>query len=732
VNLPLFNDVVFDPVVPAPLVLMLALVLGGLTLWVYGRAAGRLPLFKRTLLMALRLLGIAMALLILLQPSRMENIPLPARTRVTMVAMDSSRSMNQTDAGKLSRFDAARELIWDAGLTPRHATAASADVRLFEFAGNAAPITQPLEALLADGRTTQFNTSIITMLDSLPPGEGARALFLLTDGHDLELTNPEKTALEARSRRTPIYAVALGGDSTVRDVSVRMASFEPFSYKKQAIRLSALIRQLGCPYETLHLTLLREGKPVQTRSLVVHEEEQLPVQFEVTEPDTGQFEYEIRVDPLPGEVNTSNNSAVTYVNVIDKKIRVLVLEGQPYWDTTFLQRSLRRNEKLDVDCVDLYSAGRTRVIRTGETHGPFKMPGTPEDWRNYDIVFLGKQIDAMLSPAQMNALEEYVDKENGVVVFTRGDAFSGKVNEDLQPVKWGALARRLTSVKVARDGGGVAPFTVLADAAAGQPDQMPAILGVSEALDPKPLSATMAELEDTPVFPAMVHRRYGTGQVFSIGVDGLWRWAFNAKTEGVNTVFDRFWDQAVLWLLAGSDVLPQSRFSFHAETANVLLGEKIHFHVLKRAKQDAVAEVPVTVQANGKEIASVTCAPSDPAESNLLMGEFLPEQTGRYTAEARLPDGTSQSARFIVYDDNLEETDVAADPTYLRRLCEASGGRLLRPEEFAGVVKSIHDAPAEASVRTRKITLWDRAWFFWLIGGLFGADWYLRRKWGLC
>ena len=114
------------------------------------------------------------------------------------------------------------------------------------------------------------------------------------------------------------------------------------------------------------------------------------------------------------------------------------------------------------------------------------------------------------------------------------------------------------------------------------------------------------------------------------------------------------------------------------------------------------------------------------------MGEFLPEHTGRYTAETRLPDGTSQSVRFIVYDDNLEETDVAADPTYLRRLCEASGGRLLQPEEFAGVVKSLHDAPAENSVRTRKITLWDRTWLFWLIGGAFGADWYLRRKWGLC
>lgn len=731
-NFPQFRDIIFDPVVLAPLVLLLALVLAGMTAWIYARTSSRLPGWKRALLLFLRLGGIALVLLILLQPSRIENIPLPARQRVALVAIDSSRSMNQTDAGKLSRFDAAREMIWDAGLASHHGAAGLPDVRLFAFAGDASPITQPLEALKADGKTTQFNTSITTMLDSLAPGEGARALFLLTDGHDLELTNPEKTALSARTRRTPIYAVALGGDSTVRDISIRMASFEPFSYARQTIRLSALIRQLGCPYETLNVTLLREGKPVQRHSVVVHEEEQLPVQFDVTEPEHGQFEYEIRVDPLPGESDTANNSAVTYVNVIDKRIRVLVLEGEPYWDTTFLQRSLRRDEKLDVDCVVSYSPGRLRVIRTGENAAPFKMPETPEDWQKYDIVFLGKRIDSMLSSAQMDALEAYVDKQAGVVVFTRGDASSGKVNQDLQPVKWGSLTRRPTSLKVARGGGGVAPFKLLADAAAAQPEQMPDILGVSEALGPKPLSATMAELDDAPVFPAMVHRRYGAGQVFSIGVDGLWRWAFNSKTDGANTVFDRFWDQTVLWLLAGSDLMPQSRFTLRADTANVLLGEKIHFRVVERDETHATASVPLTVRANGKEIAAMTCVSSDARDPNRLAADFLPEQTGRYAAEARLPDGTTQSVRFIVYDDNAEETDIAADPDYLRRLCEASGGRLLQPAEFAGVLKSIQAAPAEPSLRTRKITLWDRAWFFWLIGGLFGADWYLRRKWGLC
>ncbi len=128
----------------------------------------------------------------------------------------------------------------------------------------------------------------------------------------------------------------------------------------------------------------------------------------------------------------------------------------------------------------------------------------------------------------------------------------------------------------------------------------------------------------------------------------------------------------------------------------------------------------------------MACVPEDSSAHKRFAADFLPAKTGRYAAQARLPDGTTQSVRFIVYEDNLEETEVAANPDYLRRLCEASGGRLLKPEEFSATLKSLQAAPEEPSFRTRKITLWDRAWVFWLIGGLFGADWYLRRKWGLC
>lgn len=733
-----FSDLVFDPLVPVPFIVLLGLVLGALTLWTYLKTGAHLSPARRWSLIVFRLVACALVLFILLQPSRIEPLPTQTKEKITLIALDASRSMRQRDAGKHTRFDAAREVLWDAKVLPRSTTApaAAADgVRVFSFGENAAPLTGPLADLKPERATTQIHTSVQTILGSLAANESAHALFLFTDGHDFELVNPAQTAIAARNRRVPIYIVPFGGEGAVRDVSVRITSYQPYHYAKQTVRIAAAIRPLGCPYETLKVSLLREGRVVQSRAVIVRDEPLLPLHFDVVEEKAGQFEYEIRVEPLAGEADAANNRAFSYLNVIDKKIRVLVLEGRPYWDTTFLQRSLRRNDKLDLDTAVSYAKDRVRVVRTQERKEKFELPTTGSDWNAYDLVILGQGIDTMLNAAQTEGLWHFIDQQGGVVVFARGDAFSGRPSGALlQPVTWGGKAMSRVPLRVGREGRGIAPFRLLADAAEadGSASSLPELIGAYQATDRKPLAATLAQVDEAAEFPAMVHRRQGAGQVLSIGVDGLWRWAFNAKAEQANTVFDRFWDQTVLWLMRGRDVMPDTRFTFRADTANVLLGEKIRFRVFARDVKETLGSVPITVFDEDREIARLTGAVPLGSSGQRLEADFVPEKIGRYRAEVTLPDATRQSVRFAVYDENVEETDVAADLGYLRRLAEASNGRVLKPEEFARTLNEAVATPADDAPRIRKITAWDRAWIFWMIGLLFGADWYLRRRWGLC
>jgi hypothetical protein len=97
-----------------------------------------------------------------------------------------------------------------------------------------------------------------------------------------------------------------------------------------------------------------------------------------------------RACSLEAEVDSANNSAITYLNVIDQQIRVLVLEGDPYWDTTFLQRSLMRNDKFDVDALIRYGKDRVRAVRKSPTSGELRAPTTLDQLSAYDVVFLGR------------------------------------------------------------------------------------------------------------------------------------------------------------------------------------------------------------------------------------------------------------------------------------------------------------------------------------------------------
>ena len=64
------------------------------------------------------------------------------------------------------------------------------------------------------------------------------------------------------------------------------------------------------------------------------------MRFRVSQDKPGVYRYEVRAGPLPGEVSRSNNTAPLLLRVVDKPIRVLLLEGKPYWDAKFLMRTL--------------------------------------------------------------------------------------------------------------------------------------------------------------------------------------------------------------------------------------------------------------------------------------------------------------------------------------------------------------------------------------------------------
>jgi len=734
------GQLVFDPILPVPLITVLGAVMAFFTARIYWRVGSSVGRLRNFALLLFRLAGLALVLAVLLQPSRRDFVPPPVKDRVTLIGLDTSLSMNQRDENGATRLDAARTLLDNSGVVTSGGMPCSPLTQMFEFGDDARPIQGSILDVAANGKTTLFDKSISTMLSAPGGDESVNALILLTDGHDFEMVNPVKTGLAARDRRTPIYAVAFGKQGNVKDVAVRITGYEPYCYVKQKAHISATLRLIGCELEDLTVQLLRQGQVVQTKHVNAQQLQELPVDFEVTEPAVGQYEYEVRVVPLENETDTANNSAITYLNVIDQQIRVLLLEGSPYWDTTFLQRSLMRNDKFDVDALIRYAPDRVRAIRKTPGTGELHLPRTVDQLAAYDVVILGQGVDTLENASKpgensemAGLLSQYVRDRGGAVIFSRGEAFQSASSGGLEPVLWSEKTRAGVHLDATAEGLGISPFRVLDPDGSGM-DSLPDMLDGKVPTLVQPLTSTFAVVSGRDAAapePAIVHRRFGEGQVVSIGVDGLWRWSLNAKVDASNSPFDRFWDQMILWLLAGRDFVPSRKFSFRPNSANVMLGEKVYLRLVQREPDPKIKSVPVTIYYGDADVGRTMLAPAADGIGRLT-AEFLPERTGRYRAVVDLPDGTKQESRFIVFSEDLEQTEVTTDTLYLQRLCEASGGRLLQSDELPKLLKQLNIEKADQAGKVVLRPAWNDAWVFYLAGLLFGADWFLRRRWGLC
>ena len=78
-----------------------------------------------------------------------------------------------------------------------------------------------------------------------------------------------------------------------------------------------------------------------------------------------------------------------------------------------------------------------------------------------------------------------------------------------------------------------------------------------------------------------------------------------------------------------------------------------------------------------------------------------------------------------------EITEVATDVAYLRKLAVSTGGQLLQADELEKLFGRLAVPNTETEPQYELIPIWNQPWVYYLIVGLLGTDWYLRRRWGL-
>jgi hypothetical protein len=255
----------------------------------------------------------------------------------------------------------------------------------------------------------------------------------------------------------------------------------------------------------------------------------------------------------------------------------------------------------------------------------------------------------------------------------------------------------------------------------------PALAATAPLGPPRPGASLLAATTSPGGMPrALVAvQRYGRGRVLLFGGEASWRWKMMLASG--DATYDTFWRQAVRWT-AGDAAGPVAvsvpppdgrRVSVAVEVRDAAFAAVPDAAVRIRVADPAgrVVEVPAARQPSGSVAASF-----DAAESGVH----------KVTVDARRGAVALGSAEAwtLVGGVNQEFVDPRADPAPLRRIAEASGGRVALAEDADDVGAWLASAVAPSTEMVQR-EVWHSPWVWAALVGLLSAEWALRRRWGM-
>ncbi len=730
----------FNPLWPWSLLLLAG---GGgllLAVWFAWRGASTLSRTSRIGLLTLRCLAILGILALLSNPGRWETKG-DAEPPGWALLFDRSGSMATTDEEGKARLEVARSFA----TTLIEGSAHPERVRRHLYDETLGEEWETTGDVVLSGNGTRLDRAGLGLLDRATE-EGSRwtGLVVVGDGRQTGGEGELETlASRARALGIPIHTVPLGAKVTKRDVAVTVTRRQFVTLPNQTVTVIVRVANEGLAPVAANLRLVATSSGDEHGTLAIEVKTGETVSGEFTlPPDSPAGEYKVIMAPLPGDENPGNDESGFTLRILEKRTRVFLVEGAPYWDTKFLAQLLRGQGLMDVDAVYRIRPDRFYKVATGETavlqETTEVFPDTDAALGHYDLVVIGKGAEAFLTPERIERLSRFVRDRGGALLFSRGKPYAGNFEglASLEPGLWGEETGAEYTFLPTGDGEESGLFG----------ERLPGIeSAVWSGLSPLEDVRTMAELRPfTRVLavgnrvgggakvPLLVARRHGRGMVAAVNGDGLWRWGFNPGKEEGEDWYREFWMQMLQWTATYSEFLPGEDFSLQLSSGIAESGETVRARIGYRGGTNP-APVPM-VELSGPAPESLAAAPAGSAEDgNPRWGVVLsPKEPGSYLVELHAGGEPGPAVPLTILPPPQETDELSSHREVMEQLSAATEGRVWSTNQGSELLALLE--PEKASVVLEEaewVPLWNQPWLLGVIVVLLGAEWAGRRRLGL-
>lgn len=747
----MLDSLSFDPVFRPALIFCMAAALGGVALWQARYLRGVIGLSRASAVASLRLLVIAGLAIILMRPMKLEPDKRPAVNPVFSLVVDRSASMCTRDIGDKSRNEAVVKALHENRDMIERKMRQGYTLKVFEFTDQLRETTY--DQLLTGGDPSGEQTDIATaLIGAAEGGDGEHAgMLVISDGRVNHVAGPGgvvQAARYLRARKVPVWTVAVGKEgSRSRDVYVLARLSQNFVYVRQPGSIEVTIDQSGYQGWPAMVHLKREGVEVSAQQVLLADGT-TQIGFPITENAPGLFQYMVEVDPFPGESDLQNNKRAVFVRVTDHRTQVLLVEAEPYWDSKFMLRALRKDPNLDVTSFFQLNERKSIAIRQVQANPDrdpdakaspvaVRIPRTRDELFAYDVIILGRGADRIFNADELKLFKDYLTERGGSIVFARGRAYGERSNAlaELDPLVWGIDKMSDIRFSLTEKGKETFSFTKAPDAGV-MIKELPTMLSVTRVEKEKSLAMILARTETGKPgqeLAVIACQRYGKGKVLSVGSAGLWRWSLVPdEAERYQGVYEEFWSQLVRWLVAYSDFMPSQEITFESNRNAFQLGDQVRLSVRTRQLDLKQYKPQIDVKRSDGKKYNLELQ-SDPDQPGVFTSMFIPDAEGEFVATLHnnIGEPKEDTVRFTVYQDSREKRFVAADPSLMGQVSRVTGGEPLKLDELKSLPDRVHRFELATAERRRPVDAWDGPGLFYLLIGLAAVEWLIRRLSGL-
>jgi hypothetical protein len=758
-------------------VFVLLLAAAAFVAWhLYRREAGYVPRERKRLLSGLRFGAYLVVLFMLtgafLELTRTEEIP-----GNLLVLIDSSQSMGivdrrtepadqaaarailgaarAKDADQASRSELVKGAFANPALDPLPALGERFVVDAFTFGKSSsvaalelAPNDSPGGALAHLRAPTDDATQLgSALLDAARRAKGRKldGVVVISDGG----SNRGEDALEAaKSLGAPVYAIGVGLPQP-KDLEIPFLFCDDVLFKDDRFLLDVRIRQRG--YGGRSATLVIKRIDEQKNEEVVKEEQvQLDDQLErvhtveLTADRVGTFTYAAELKPFADEADVENNRrAKAGIRVIDKKIRVLLVDDTPRYLYRFLKSILE---------ADRQRIAPTYILRQGDAGGQgaktlAHFPASLAELRSFDVVVLGDVAADFFSPDEMRSLEQFVRVDGGGLFAVAGDVAMPStwvetplarmlpVEIDAQPTPTlqDELARTIKAgfrVEITPEGARCPALRFSSDAGENELEwqQSDLLLWLYPSRAVKPGATVLMTHPELALgegrMPILASQRYGKGQVLYCASDDVWRWRFHPGAAPHRRLWSGLISSLAMAHLLGSS----ERAQVETDRGEYAVGD--HAQIIARlldADFNPVSAETVTATVErelGRESVVLEARSDQPG---VFVGDWIPTAPGRWRISI---DSGGETGDHVVTvgDPRIEFEDIGQRQELLTSMAAVSGGAYLPLDRIGELAPMVANRPKTSNVRHSERTLWNAPGVMLLLTLLLGAEWFIRKR----